>query len=710
MPGFAGRHDHAHPFDVLLAVPPSNYLIYDGVTATPTLVFGDTSWLGANFLQQHEIVFDLDHDRIGIAERRDCPEGLSLIKPAPNVASQIYGPDPITEHGVEIEMAQENTTFPDILNYTNLQGQPVDQHESSPPVETMARDGGSFKVDPTNFTLVEGHVGAAATSGLPEVNNNGYELRIHRFGPATVSSAQALGAFHENGSRTNYYSILGFFLFFLGFALTAVGTQDRKKLSIGHRRDKVDHRLFQDDDYLETTIQRPKKHASLSKAGSVGAFFKRGFSRRLSFETHTSTSIASESTPWSLPDGSQTLSIESPTTNRSFKLRMMGQSTSSGDKHDVNPRPYYKTTGPSQTSERTLSTIGSSSTSFPPSSQGESEESLGMPGGQPEYYRKAYYKATGSSTTLGSSAPSSRSLLSSQQGASTQSFGTEQAIPAMYATAVGNRQYYKTVGSSQASARSLPSSGPSARSLYSASQAESARTIDTEKGIQAMYAASRSTRTDSSSTRRPRASMDDSASIDDHDYYENSASRLYLEPAPSQNDDDEESQSSYISEYATKPKFSGRYDDSSDEDSDPKSKTYEKEGKKDSGYSTDGSAEEDNYDSGNDADEAYYSNKGIADDESSYHSEYTYASFYEDDESVVLPVPELPRRHLTTIQDDEDDHETASTDSPGTRKEPSSHTTRTKTTLASTQSGTTPEESSMGESFYDDSVATFAHD
>jgi|DEB19_MinimDraft_2_1074335.scaffolds.fasta_scaffold300876_1 hypothetical protein len=85
--------------------------------------------------------------------------------------------------------------------------------------------------------------------------------------------------------------------------------------------------------------------------------------------------------------------------------------------------------------------------------------------------------------------------------------------------------------------------------------------------------------------------------------------------------------------------------------------------------------------------------------------------FFGDNETIVLPVPELSRRHLTTIEDDEDDDETPPThDSHGTRKEPSSHTMRTKTTLASTQSGTMPEEGSMSESFLNDSVATFAHD
>jgi hypothetical protein len=207
--------------------------------------------------------------------------------------------------------------------------------------------------------------------------------------------------------------------------------------------------------------------------------------------------------------------------------------------------------------------------------------------GRENMARRPKTLATGSFSTLGSS---------------TQSFGREQAIPARYSTAVGNYQYHKTVGPSQASARGILSSGPSARSMYAASQAEPVQTVETDKTT------SRSTRTDSSSTRKSQAPMDDSASIDDHDYHdyhEHSASRLFVERVPSQTIyADKGSQSSGIREYATKPTFSGRHDDSSDEDSDPRSNTHGQENNSDSCYFTDGAAKEANYDSGNDAYEA----------------------------------------------------------------------------------------------------------
>ena len=84
LPGFVGRHDRNNPYDILLAVPPSHYFLYNGESAIPTLTFCETSVIGANILQMHEVVFDLEQNRIGIAERHQCPEGTNLLKPALN--------------------------------------------------------------------------------------------------------------------------------------------------------------------------------------------------------------------------------------------------------------------------------------------------------------------------------------------------------------------------------------------------------------------------------------------------------------------------------------------------------------------------------------------------------------------------------------------------------------------------------------------------
>lgn len=81
IPGFAGRHDHEHPYDILLAVPPEHYLIHLDGMAFPTLRFSpDKPRIASNLLQNHELVFDLEHNRIGFAERNHCPEGMSIMK------------------------------------------------------------------------------------------------------------------------------------------------------------------------------------------------------------------------------------------------------------------------------------------------------------------------------------------------------------------------------------------------------------------------------------------------------------------------------------------------------------------------------------------------------------------------------------------------------------------------------------------------------
>jgi len=74
-PGLVGSLDPAHPFDVLLAFPPSHYMEYDPDTGMYTSRFytteGGGSVLGANSMMGHDILFDSDNHRIGWAES-DC--------------------------------------------------------------------------------------------------------------------------------------------------------------------------------------------------------------------------------------------------------------------------------------------------------------------------------------------------------------------------------------------------------------------------------------------------------------------------------------------------------------------------------------------------------------------------------------------------------------------------------------------------------------
>lgn len=69
--GLAGEMDTQHPYDVILAIPPSHYMELDS-SGKYTSRFYDTegsgSVLGANAMMGHDVMFDADNLRIGWAE------------------------------------------------------------------------------------------------------------------------------------------------------------------------------------------------------------------------------------------------------------------------------------------------------------------------------------------------------------------------------------------------------------------------------------------------------------------------------------------------------------------------------------------------------------------------------------------------------------------------------------------------------------------
>jgi hypothetical protein len=81
-PGMAGALDPDHPYDVILAFPPTHYLEYDPGTEKYTSRFYPTesrgSVLGANAMMGHDILFDIDNNRLGWAES-NC-DYTSLVK------------------------------------------------------------------------------------------------------------------------------------------------------------------------------------------------------------------------------------------------------------------------------------------------------------------------------------------------------------------------------------------------------------------------------------------------------------------------------------------------------------------------------------------------------------------------------------------------------------------------------------------------------
>jgi hypothetical protein len=74
VPGLAGDLDPEHPFDVILAMPPSHYMEMDRSGAFTPRFYDDEdrgSVVGANAMMGHDVMFDADHRNIGWAES-DC--------------------------------------------------------------------------------------------------------------------------------------------------------------------------------------------------------------------------------------------------------------------------------------------------------------------------------------------------------------------------------------------------------------------------------------------------------------------------------------------------------------------------------------------------------------------------------------------------------------------------------------------------------------
>ncbi len=102
--GLAASLDPAHPFDVVVAYPPSHYLNARGLFSDGSVAFygfnidlnADQTILGDDFMMGHDIVFDLDNDRIGWAES-DCRYSkLSPVTAAPTDAPVAPTGAPVT--------------------------------------------------------------------------------------------------------------------------------------------------------------------------------------------------------------------------------------------------------------------------------------------------------------------------------------------------------------------------------------------------------------------------------------------------------------------------------------------------------------------------------------------------------------------------------------------------------------------------------------
>lgn len=152
MTGLAGALDPKHPYDVILAFPPSHYMEYEPETDKYTSRFYVTesrgSVLGANAIMGHSVLFDADNDRIGWAES-DCdytrivtengydfPITGTLQTAAPDETTQ---EPPVTTTPMDQPVAQQPVVSPvePVTPLTNPTESPIAEAPVPSPVATL---------------------------------------------------------------------------------------------------------------------------------------------------------------------------------------------------------------------------------------------------------------------------------------------------------------------------------------------------------------------------------------------------------------------------------------------------------------------------------------------------------------------------------------------------------------------------------------------
>mmetsp|Transcript_3602 Transcript_3602/g.10252 ORF Transcript_3602/g.10252 Transcript_3602/m.10252 type:complete len:819 (-) Transcript_3602:39-2495(-) len=98
IPGLAAYEnlDTHHPYDVVLAIPPSHYMKYDHNTDRFSIKLfvsiedpSGISRLGSNVFQGHGLLFDIDEGRVGFAEHDGCVGGDSMD--SKNTGVRLFG-------------------------------------------------------------------------------------------------------------------------------------------------------------------------------------------------------------------------------------------------------------------------------------------------------------------------------------------------------------------------------------------------------------------------------------------------------------------------------------------------------------------------------------------------------------------------------------------------------------------------------------------
>lgn len=112
--GVAGNLDPTSPYDVIVAMPPAQYMEYDETKASYTsrlyLDVPEGSVLGENFMQRHDVFFDLDRHLVGFAES-DCIFSSLLGKvPVVNEMSFFGLVESHNNYKIAMEQVETNTS------------------------------------------------------------------------------------------------------------------------------------------------------------------------------------------------------------------------------------------------------------------------------------------------------------------------------------------------------------------------------------------------------------------------------------------------------------------------------------------------------------------------------------------------------------------------------------------------------------------------
>jgi Xylanase inhibitor N-terminal len=208
IPGFAGHLDPNNPYDIVLAVPPEHYVYYNERTgiAIPTVTFSDKmTFIGANVLQGHDLVFDIDNDRVGFAETQAC-QGKSK--------------------GKTISVSQDRDT-----RTVNSDKEAVSSQKDS-----RGSHGLESELDNHGATNRAKHqkgrsIGGNITEGIPLAIGQSH----NHAGPGAIAAEAKLNAVNSKQALTvDLFHIAGITLLIISFGITAFATRDK----VTNKRDK----------------------------------------------------------------------------------------------------------------------------------------------------------------------------------------------------------------------------------------------------------------------------------------------------------------------------------------------------------------------------------------------------------------------------------------------------------------------------------------